>query len=707
LIQKKITNALKMILKYDLAVIILILIGSAIFIYPFIRIVHYDPEEFWTTVISTVSHARAVFAGYYPFWTSDFGFGIPVPFFTNLNYHPFFWLFALNPGFAIIFLYFLHMFIGSYGTWRLCKRFNIVPWIALICVLTFMLSSASLNNLYNNFWLPHFISWTSAPFLTLFCINLLFTPTRKKANFYAIALGLGIGLTGLSSHPPMFFFICIFLALLTLGNFRQAVLRWRELLIALVIAILICGSEMAYILQQYLAFDQSLSRPYKPFDLGIHAFWSIFIRPISLDRIPHLAGIVPPLDWKLSRWIFIGPVFAWVSLASIFFWRRISSVKISLYLPFLFFSLLYAFDPKFVYTLVSGPVGHCDALILIGILLAGSGLSWIARRNKIFTVFTILLCLAQTSMLLINFAPSWESVNKSHKSATLKTVLNGTNQTALLVKEIGVDGARVLISPAIEDRLDSQELMNLGLSRNSLPYDGIRVVNGVFKGISYNPFCKDVVTLVGRITNNACSLENKNFLDISGVKYILKYRDEHYQDKSVFVANVYENRSNRTLALFQNPDAWDEANYMDSSIFTFDLCPGQAQCAKDMFASDFSGVIPLRQTNHARIEVSHKYGDIFLKLVPESQENALMVSEYSLPGWKAYATGPGGEIEIPVTPVLKNFIGLRIPPLTTAVHLMYRPSMRILLEVISLFSMFFFTLVFLWKFKEIYFHRHA
>ncbi len=73
-----------------------------------------------------------------------------------------------------------------------------------------------------------------------------------------------------------------------------------------------------------------------------------------------------------------------------------------------------------------------------------------------------------------------------------------------------------------------------------------------------------------------------------------------------------------------------------------------------------------------------------------------MVDEYYQPEWKAYARGSYGQKEISPVPILKDFIGLRIPAGTTSVRLVYRPVARIALEILSMASLAVLTIYLAW-----------
>jgi uncharacterized membrane protein YfhO len=77
-------------------------------------------------------------------------------------------------------------------------------------------------------------------------------------------------------------------------------------------------------------------------------------------------------------------------------------------------------------------------------------------------------------------------------------------------------------------------------------------------------------------------------------------------------------------------------------------------------------------------------------------DTTVMVNEYYLPDWKAVAHGSYGGKEISTTPILMHFIGMKIPAGTTSVNLIYRPVIRIILEIISYSTLSIFTAFLAW-----------
>jgi hypothetical protein len=677
--------------KTEIIAICLLIVSVLIMVYPIRLIGHSDEEEFRYSIMSAVLQGRAILQGYYPFWTSLFGFGMPTPFFTDLSHHPLFLLIATKTGFAITLLYIMHLLIGAYGTWRLCLHLKIKKAIALVCALTFLLSSPTVNYTYANFWITHLIGWASLPFITLLAIHLLESNNQRNTRIYTLALAIATGLTALSSHPTIIFFGCLFIGLLVIGNWGAFAKHWRAFLATAAIVLAICSGKIFYTLQEYRMFVPGLAPPLVPFKLGLNVVWGLFLNPFFIPGSP-FSRLSIPEDMR-SRLISFGAIFTIAAVLAIVFWKKANASKTSLALPLVVFTLLYAIRPAWLNSLASGPVDFYIPLVLMAIIYAGWGLSWLAEQGHLLQSVVGLACVVQVILLVESVAPYWQADLALAKHVTTEEVLvNVIRKPPFilnLIDLIGKDDRRIIISPDLQKTIDSRDLMSRGLSTNSLPYDGLRVVNGIFKGISYAAFCPDTAKLYGTINarDQSCNLTNQNFLNIAGVKYALKYTDEDSLNGFKLVSILGTDRKEKPIGLFVNPQVWDDAVYMDEKAVSLFNCAGVEACGADMFNTDFSAAVVLRQPNHQSIRVVNNPGEITLALSAENAESMVMVDEYYQPEWKAFAQGSYGQKEITPAPILKHFIGLQIPAGTTAVRLLYRPVARIALEILSMASL--------------------
>jgi hypothetical protein len=448
----------------EIVVILIIIIIVIVMIQPLRGILHFDEEDFRFTIMPTILFGRAILNGHYPFWTSDYGFGMPTAFFTDLNRHPLFWFISIDPRRALMLIYALHIFLGGYGMWRLCLRFKIKTWIALAGTLTFLLSSPVLNYLYADFWLPHLLGYTALPWIILLTTNLLESRDRNTSLFNALGVGLSLGFTTLISYPTIFFFFgCLFTAVFVLCNPRLALRQWKWLLLSVGVVLLITSGRIYTTFSELSLFNSAQPFPLFQSPFGLDELWSIFLRPIVFNTGDNYQGLFIPLGdyytniilWRGVRHISFGPIFAILSLIALFLPRKLIRPNLNLTLPFIIFAGLYLIRPEFIYNFISAPIGFCNCLIPLGILLAGELLTFLTQKGKPGFITTSTLILFQVAFIVLGAYPFYFSLDSYRQEIrtqpVLFNVLRDTDTIQMLQKEIGEEGSRLFLSAEVED----------------------------------------------------------------------------------------------------------------------------------------------------------------------------------------------------------------------------------------------------------------
>ena len=156
-------------------------------------------------------------------------------------------------------------------------------------------------------------------------------------------------------------------------------------------------------------------------------------------------------------------IFTLAAVLAIVFWKKVATSKISFLLPFIVFTLLYAFRPAFLDTLTSGPVDFYISLVLMGIIFAGLSLNWLAGKSHLLKFVTGFTCVIQVTLLVYSVLPYWKNDLALSKHVTTEEVLiNVLRKPPFIVNLldlIGKDDRRVIISPALQKTLDSRDLM--------------------------------------------------------------------------------------------------------------------------------------------------------------------------------------------------------------------------------------------------------
>ncbi len=688
--------------------VLLALVGAMVF--PLWQIVSFDEEEFRFIVTSTVLHARALAAGSYPFWTSEFGFGMPQPFLINFNYHPLLPLFAGDVRIAILSIYGFHLFLGGLGMWLLCRRWNTPAVVAMVCVASYLFASPTLQFLYSDFWIGMLVSWTVLPILLLAFVHLLTADTQDKKAIGAISLGLVSGLLLLNGHISVVFLYLTTVGLVALGNWRETMARIGWVGLAGLVFVLIASSKLYGFYDQITAFADGTSFHVFRRAFGWAELWGLFIKPLAPVvfssaeelNIKDIATQLHEYNLRMgNRLISFGAPFAAVSLVALPWSLRKPVGAVALVVPFLVLGALYLFRFDFLYVVISTAQGLREPLIVLGILVAGAALGRLWARSACAKRVVVAICLAQTVAIVVGALPFWwqyASAGRADISGRpfLGNVLKSSAVIDRVKKTIGDDNGRVFLSERVEASIGSGALMGQGLSQNSLPYHGVRVVNGVFKGISYREFCPDPQLMYGAIRNTSdCRMADDSLYDIGGIRYVIQYDNERVKPGLERLADLGTYGGGR-IGLYENRSVWPAASRVRRELLGYQLRRREGCGHGGLFCADFSHVLKYREPG-MNLDLQRKHGQMVLTMDTSSDASTVMISELYRPGWKATAYGNDGETEaaVRVQPVLGSFIALELPAGTRKVALVYRPTGHVIVEAASLTALGVATLTLL------------
>lgn len=173
--------------------VLLVLIG-AIYLVPFHLTLSGDDEGLYTEVVSLVHQGRAINRGHFPFWNSFLGIGMPHPLNPQLTFHPAVLLIDRLPIDDVLRVFYqVHLWIGIFAMWLLCRQVRIRRPAALLCVVTFTLSAPTNNYALGiDFWPASLVVWTLLPLL--YCLIRLLEVDSGEARYrYSVLTGLCAG----------------------------------------------------------------------------------------------------------------------------------------------------------------------------------------------------------------------------------------------------------------------------------------------------------------------------------------------------------------------------------------------------------------------------------------------------------------------------------------------------------------------------------
>lgn len=655
------------------------------FLIPLWIVTSIDEEEFRYAIVSTVIHIKAILSGQYPIWTSYFGFGMPHPFLINFNYHPFLLLFYYNTNIAIQCIYAVHLIIGTIGIYKLCRIFAYRN-VSIVAAITFIFSSPTINYLYTDFWITTFVGWTILPWLYYTVLRFVHSNCKNDLKYLSLLLSFVVSFLILNSHPSQALIYVLSILIILTTYIDRLVGKFKYLFASGLLSAATVASKIYFTISEALKFTTDLTifkEPFSAFDL-----WNIFLRPIVVGSPSYI------VQYNLeqgSRGLFVGGVFVISAIVtSIMLFKNNEVTRITI--NFFILSIIYLFRPDFIYSFVSTVNVFREPLIIIIIILAVIGINYISYNKNKFKIFTKYLLILHLVLIFGGFIPFWWNLINVYKQnndypAILKNLIERPIAIDKIKQAINNDSARVYISDNVFSDFGSKKLKDLGLSANSLPFFGIRVINGFFKGISYEEACKGPYIYGKLVKDDNCKIENQSFLDIGSVDFIIKYNVNDYSDNSLKKIIDIGEGPKGVIGLYRNVNVWDDAVFMSKEALNIELpllegCNDHSLGCSDISVLDNFRIIGekidyFRDGNSIVLNISNHVED----------EKIILLSEFAHFGWQAKWYGLKTSGNLKIEKIGNFFIGIIPPSEARKIVLEYHDNARKYLEYFSIFSM--------------------
>ena len=606
-----------------------------------------DDEEYRSTIISAVTHARALLDGVYPYWTSALGFGMPHPLHPALVMHPLMPLFAgLAPADAVRVLYVVHAAVGVAGCWWLVRTLACSTLAASLASVTWALSTPSVNYVLTDFWPAEFVAWSLAPWLYGFALRVLGSDDSRPP-LEAIGFGLLAGLMVVNGHAgyvPVYF---VPLAVMFAAGWRRTISLWPSLALAVIIGVLVAGPTLLRLLDEIPRFPP-LPRYVARAPIGWPELAEMVARPVWVNA----SG---------SRLVFFGGPLLLLAIAYIGGLGGSSRFRRTLALGFgVSFALMLLPLERFV-PVFSGWFLFRDPMVLCGIVLGCLGWDVVAKQSS---RLAMTIAVAQVIVL---FVAAWPFVSRALDSReALTSVLQRTPTAAILRSWLHRLPGRWYLAPQFERAMLNHRYQADGLWLNMWNYSGLPVVNGVFKGISVDELYPSEYLAIGRIMGHPATVSSRSTLDVLGIGAVLATVGERVEPSLEEVARVPTRDGD--VRLLRNPTAWPGAVLVDDSALNAASSRLPGCSVGGLLCLDFT---PLTTAPHDKgVEVRRRHGQIDIRVrAAPSTARTLLVSEMYRPAWTAHADGRN----LRVSRVLGGLIGVQVPAGVQAVELRYRP----------------------------------
>jgi hypothetical protein len=634
-----------------------------------------DDENLSKEILTTVFSSREIFSGHYPFWDPFVAFGTPEPRSQALIFHPFLLFVEVLPlGAAIAAVYQLQLWIGILSVWGIARHFGIRRWVAALCVLTYTLGSNTIVYL-TNFWPVNLVDSTLAPLLVLLLLKLLDADERLARGLYAVGAGLCAGLMVLDGHTGWLpDYIVPFLAFVAveLGRFAR-IWRWFTLMVA--VAAVTAASHLYEVGREA---SQAAAGRNNQETVGMNV-WRLVFYPLAAPFhggngpralaiggpffLLTAIGLVYPLRHRYANALRAAVVASFVMWFVPLGWTAFRSTNYASAAPFTIF-----------------------AVFLAGLTLQELWRSYPARRFLLAGAAAL-----QVVVLLAGYYPFYRDgireakryLDGSSSSTSLKHALDNQPIYRYFERLPGARDTRVYMAAGADQRLFRKAV---DYKFEGWPLHGLRLVNGLFKGVDMHELAPTRVYLRGEIRGDPRVSSSALTLDALNIGYILATPSDHVAPGLVKIATFKLHNPDATIIAYRNAGAWPDAVVLDARAKHVGVLPRAPGCpTPGLLCASFLPVEFLRVT--AGVEWAWDGTDLRVRFRPKTTSpRVLMLSQLYRPGWQA--TLSDGRT-VPGYRIFGGFTGFDLPRGVTSATISFEPTARIALTSLSWAAIFF------------------
>jgi hypothetical protein len=624
-----------------------------------------DDENLSKEIVGTVFQSKALFSGHYPFWNPWVAFGVPEPLSQTLVFHPFLLFVEILPlSAAIGAFYQLQMWIGLLAVWAVARRFGIRPAVAALCVLTYALSSMTLVYLVD-FWPVNFVDWTLGPLLLLLVLGLFDAEKVPARVVYSVGAGLCAGFMVLDGHLGWLVDYAVpYLAFLA-PQWRQAQRVWRWLgLSATVLAV----TAASHVYDVALESSNALTGRNNQETVGMNV-WRLIFYPVNS----------PFHQGNATRAIAIGgPFFLLAALGLLYPLRHryVNGLRAGVVVSFLFW-----FVPLHWSSILSTNYAAAAPFTIFAVFLAGLTLQALWQRFAQWRWVLVGAVGLQVLALVAGFYPYYrDEVNLARSSShSLKRALENQPIYRYFEARPGIKDTRVYLAPGADKRMFRKQA---DYKFEGWSLHGLRLVNGLFKGIDLHEFGPVKVYLRGEIRGDPRVAGSALTLDALNIGYVLATPSDRVAPGLIRTATFKLHNPDATIVAYRNPGAWPDAVVVARPV----ALPQRADCdTPGLLCADFRPAAHVRLRGVIRSE-RWNGTDLSVRLLPIAGPSVLMVSQLYRPGWQARLSD--GKT-VSGYRVFGGFTGFDLPGGVDAATVSFEPTTRIVLTSFSWAAIFF------------------
>jgi hypothetical protein len=658
---------------------VLLLAFGVILLLPVWLVLPLDDENLSKEVLSTVFQSRQIFSGNYAFWDPWIAFGVPEPRSQTLIFHPFLvfvQLFSL--GTALGAFYQLQLWIGVLSVWGIARHLRIRRSFAALCVLTYALCSTTIVVLMADFWPVNFANWTFAPLLLLLLLELLDSDTTSAKALYAVATGLCAGFMVLDGHlgwlPDYAVPYLAFLAV----QWRGVLARWRWFALSIAVLALTAASHVYDVALEASNAAQGRNNQ-ETVALNV---WRLVFYPITA---PFHGG-------NNTRAIAIGGPFVLLAALGLVYpvrHRLVGALRAGVVASFVMW-----FVPLGWTSFRSTNYASAAPFTIFGVFLAALTLQALWERRVSLRPVLVALAALQVVAVVAGYYPFYRDGLREAKryfqgspsSVSLKRAFVNRPIYRYFEQRPGIAQTRIYLAAGADQRLFRKAA---DYKFEGWPLHGLRLVNGLYKGVDMHEIAPARVYLRGEIRGDPRVSSSALTLDAMNVGYVLATPGDRLAPTLRRETTFHLDHPAATVEVYRNPGAWPDAVVLRPAAKRVRALPRRQGCATaGLLCADFRPVERLRLPGAVQSE-KWEGTDLTLKLAPASGGRVLLLSQLYRPGWQAQLsdgrTGSGYRL-------LGGFTGFDLPPGVDSARISFEPTTRMVLTGVSWASIFFASL---------------
>ena len=614
---------------------------------PYVAVGPPDFEEYFTGVVTTQVAMKAIVHGAWPFWSLDFGLGMPQPLRFHFIQHPLAPLCLVADCHAVLrSIAAIHLLIGAIFMTLLGRRFTSSWVLASAAGLTYCLCSSVVQPMLVDDWPLTAMHEFALPIMMYALVALDEAVDQRAALLWSLLLGGVAGLI-LSETLPVITLTMLAVMAVSTPRLRRR-LPW--LVLAAAVTLLIGAAHLHALYVEFVRTPGHLGRTSSDDHTLAGHLWSAFLRPLSLSRADD--------NW---RTVFFGPPFAVAATVGAFVIRdsRIRPLKVGLLLGVLGFIV----PPAWLFNVNSAPWLYRAQLNVFGTILAVCALDrWTSSPDRVQLRTAIVF--AQLCWIAVTVMPVWYSIVR------VATGLEPAHRNVLISPGIAeqvaarerIAAGRVILGPKTDAALRLPLFNSAGLALNELPALGIPTISVVVYGITTDELSPQFGLLDGEITATASTIQSRPLLDALGVRYVMAFESD------VAAAGLPEiQRWPSGLRMYENRDAWPEAFFVDA--LRNDPIPRMTDCGHDRFlCADFSKYDLHRRDDP--LQITRLYDGFRLTFPPHESRRYILITQWYYPEWRIT------DGRASVRRAAEQLIGLEVAPGERSVTVQYRPHLR-------------------------------